>query len=107
MSLNRFAARTDSTQRTIIAQLRASSIQVWIIKRPCDLLLRFWCNRHRDHCWQPLELKSPNRVDGSVRLRKDQAAQNEFLIETNTPVAASWEDAIRQLNQRHHLGVIL
>lgn len=99
------AAKVDATQKAIAAQLRALGIQVWLIRQPCDLLLRFWCSRHRDYCWQPLELKTPNRVDGSVRLRKDQNAQTEFLLDTQTPVATSCEEAITKLNQRHHLGV--
>ena len=107
MSIYRKAARVDTAQRDIAHQLQAVGIEVWMIRRPCDLLLRFWCNRHHDYCWQPLEVKTPNRKDGTARLRKDQDAQTQFLLETNTPVAASFEEAVAKLNQRHALGLSL
>lgn len=105
MSIYRQAAKVDKTQRSICMELRSVGIEVWVIKQPCDTLLRFWCNRHRDFCWQTLEIKTPNRKDGTVRPRADQQAQTNFLISTDTPVATSFQDAIRKLNQRHALGI--
>src|SRR5579885_2442556 len=101
MSLNRFDTRVDLSQRSLVSSLRAVGVQVWIIRKPSDLLLRFWCNRHHEFCWQPLECKVANRKDGSYRPRKAQNAQTQFLIETQTPIATSFGDAIAKLNQRH------
>lgn len=105
MSLNRFAAKVDSTQREIIRGLRAAGVKVWTIRRPVDLLLRFWCNRHHDFCWQPLEVKTPD-PNGKVKYRTDRLTQNQFIEETGTPVATSFDEAWRKLNARHHLGGI-
>jgi hypothetical protein len=107
VSIYRKAARVDAAQREIALKLQDIGIQVWQIRRPCDLLLRFWCTRHRDHCWQPLEIKTPNRKDGTARLRKDQDAQTQFLLETQTPVASTFEEALNKLNQRHALVLSL
>lgn len=107
MSKYRYAAKSDQTQPDIVKELERVGIQVWIIRHPVDLLLRFWCSRHREWCWQPLEIKTPNRKDGSYRTRKDQNEQTQFLIETQTPVATSFVEAIGKLNQRHHVGVVL
>lgn len=106
MSLHRFAAKADSTEQQIVRSLRDVGIQVWRIKQPCDLLLRFWCKRHRDFCWQPLEVKTPNRANGTHKARLDQQDQTDFLTDTATPVATSFEEAWTKLNQRHQLGAI-
>lgn len=103
----RRAAKVDSSQPDLVKDLRKAGIDVWVIKQPVDLLLRFWCNRHRDYCWQPLELKTPNRKDGTARPRTDQGEQTRFLLETNTPVATDFQSAVAALNQRHALGIRL
>jgi hypothetical protein len=40
MSLPRFASRTDSTQRAIVAALRHAGADVEIIRQPCDVAVR-------------------------------------------------------------------
>jgi hypothetical protein len=107
VSLNRFATKVDATQKEVVRGLRAVRVKVFIIKKPCDLLLWFWCNRHRDFCWQTLEVKTPQgKKDPKASVRADQTKQTQFLLETHTPIATSFEDAWRQLNQRHNLGAL-
>jgi hypothetical protein len=96
--------RVDKTQRAIKTQLETALVQVWIMEEPCDLLTRFWCNRHHDFCWQPLEVKTPQgKKNPKARARKDQKAQEEFLAATGTPVVISFEEAWRALNRLHRL----
>jgi hypothetical protein len=40
VSLPRFASRTDSTQRAIVAALRHAGADVEIIRQPCDIAVR-------------------------------------------------------------------
>jgi hypothetical protein len=95
--------RPDSSQKPLVQALRDVGIQVWLIGRPCDLLLYFWCNRHHDFCWQTLEVKSPQK-NGTQKKRYDQARQDEFLAATGTPVALDFDSAWAALNARHKLG---
>lgn len=107
MSLYRRAAKVDATQNAIVRSLRDHGIKVWSIRQPCDLLLRFWCNRHQSFCWQTLEVKTPTGKQRlTVRKRADQKRQQEFIDSTQTPVAISLEDAIRKINALHRLGGI-
>lgn len=94
--------RVDLTQREIKRQLEAALIQVWEMEEPCDLLTRFWCERHHDFCWQPLEIKAA-RKGGRIAKRVDQPIQNEFLRTTNTPAVSSFEQAWAALNRLHRL----
>ena len=95
--------RPDQSQRALVKALRDAGIRVWLIGRPCDLLLRFWCNRHHEFCWQTLECKTPQK-SGKPRVRHDQPDQQEFLSSTDTPVATTFEAAWTVLNARHRLG---
>jgi len=105
VSIHRYAAKTDSVQTELIRDLRAAGIGVWVIGRPVDLLLRFWCARHHDHCWQPLEIKTPyGKKDPKARVDPRQEKQQEFLIETMTPIATDFDSAWTELNKRHKLG---
>ncbi len=104
MSRHRYAAKIDNTQPGIVKDLEAIGIEVWDIRYPVDLLLRFWCNRHHDYCWQPLEIKTPYGVrNPKARVDRRQTAQNEFLRETNTPTATSFDEALAEINRRHQL----
>lgn len=94
--------RVDQAQGQIKRQLEAALIQVWIMEEPCDLLLRFWCNRHHDFCWQPLEVKTA-RKGGKIAKRVDQPVQDAFLRITNTPAVSSFEQAWGALNRLHRL----
>lgn len=107
MSGWRMRARVDASQTSMVTQLRAVGIQVWIIRQPCDLLLRFWCNRHHDFCWQPMEAKTlRGKRSPKARIDTRQIQQIRFLAETSTPTAGTFEEAWRKLNQRHSLGRI-
>lgn len=105
MSFNRYDRRTDTTQGDLVRSLRGAGVQVWVIGYPCDLLLRFWCTRHREHCWQPLEVKTAyGKKDPKPRVDARQEKQREFLLETQTPIATDFDSAWRELNMRHALG---
>jgi len=41
MSIHRRAARTDKNQEAIVKGLRQMGAEVWFIKEPCDLLIRY------------------------------------------------------------------
>ena len=74
---------------------------------PVDLLLRFWCVRHKDYCWMPLEVKSPQgRRTPKARFRQEQTEQNEFLAKTNTPAVISLDGALFAINARHRLDSV-
>ena len=103
VSMPRYAAKTDLSQRNIVASLEQARVRVWIIGRPCDLLCQFYCARHGIWCWQPLEVKTPTKR-GRPPTRYDQEQQQEFLELTNTPVVTTFEEAWTVLNTRHHLG---
>ena len=102
MSLNRYSRRVDGSQPEIVRRLEDARIRVFVISWPCDLLLQFYCVRHRTWCWQPVECKNP---DGRIR-RADQQAQNEFLDLTGTPVVTSFDEAWTALNGLHSVGSI-
>lgn len=96
--------RVDKTQREIKQQLETALIQVWEMGEPCDLLLRFWCERHHDFCWQPLEIKTPQgKHKPKARVDPRQRAQIEFLNTTRTPAVISFEQAWAALNRLHRL----
>lgn len=104
MSLNRFAAKVDASADGIVKALREAHVQVWVIRSPCDLLLRFWCTKHEFHCWQTLEIKPP-KSDGTPKMRADQLKQAQFLEDTLTPVAATFDQALQALNWSHTVGI--
>jgi hypothetical protein len=84
MSLNRYAARTDSTQADIIKALTKVGAKVWKIKWPVDLLVTFKGLLYGVEC----------KRDDKAKLTKDQ---QEFFrhcgamaVRANTP-----EEALR------------
>lgn len=93
MSIARFAKRTDTTQAAIVEALRQFGYSVYVIGWPCDLLV------HRsDIGFRTLEVKTPNRKDGSYRPRKDQATQSAFIEMTRTPIVTTPQQALDALN---------
>lgn len=90
MSLNRFARRTDTSQKPIVEALRAAGWTVWVIGWPCDLLL--W---KAGRGFRTMECKTPYNADGTMRKRKDQEEQVEFIQLTGTPIALTPEQALR------------
>ena len=92
MSIQRWNAKTDTVQASIVQGLESVGVRVWVIKQPCDLLC--WVRG----VWQPLEVKTPyGKKAPKARKRSDQEKQNAFLAETNTPVVTSLEDALTAL----------
>lgn len=107
MTRFRTAAKVDASQAPLVKALRSAGIEVYGIRHPCDLLLRFWCNRHRDYCWQTLEAKTAyGKKDPKARLDARQNKQLEFLETTDTPIATDFDSAWRELNKRHSLGAV-
>lgn len=107
MSIYRPDAKVDSAQADIVSGLSDRGIDVWSIRKPCDLLVRFWCVRHQGHCWQTLEVKTAyGKKFPKARKRNDQEKQQRFLEYSQTPVVISVDDAIRKLNSLHRLGGI-
>jgi hypothetical protein len=102
VTIFRSAAKVDSAQKSIVQALRNMGIEVWAIRQPCDLLLRFWCESHHGHCWQTMEVKTPyGKKSPRPRLDSRQKKQQDFLDRTYTPVVVSFEDAMRKLNTLH------
>lgn len=94
-----YARKHDGTQGDIVAGLRQAGLKVFIIEEPCDLLVRFWCKRHQNHCWQTIECKPlVGKLAPKARRRTDQPDQNAFLAETETPVVTSAEEALLVLS---------
>jgi len=107
MSIYRRAANVDKGQYEVMKALRAAGVEVWAIRQPCDLLTRFWCNRHQEHCWMPLEVKTLYGVKNpKPRTDYRQVRQHEFLLRTHTPVVTDFDSAWRELNKRHALASI-
>lgn len=84
MSLNRYAAKRDKVEASIVDALRAVGAGVWKLKEPCDLLVRF------KGYWFVLECKDP----GVKRPDKRQERQNEFIATTGCPVVRTVTEAL-------------
>ena len=84
MSLNRYAARTDSTQAAIIKALEKVGATVWKIKWPVDLLVFYMGLLYGVEC----------KRDDKAKLTKDQ--QEFFRVSGAMAVRASTdEEALR------------
>lgn len=92
VSFNRYAKRADTTQATIVDVLRKRGYSCYVIGWPCDLLVY-----RPDIGFRTLEVKTPNRKDGSYRPRKDQATQSAFIELTRTPIVTTPEQALEAL----------
>lgn len=100
----RAAAKIDAVQPEIVKGLQAHGIEVYPMRWPVDLLLRFWCLRHKDYCWDVLEVKTPEgKKNPKARLDKRQKEQREFLAHTNTAAVISLDSALFAINCRHEL----
>jgi hypothetical protein len=90
MSLVRYAKKRDAAEGPIIEALERAGFEVWVLDRPCDLLIR------KQH-WSPglfqaLEVKKPK-----WRPRADQPEQNAFLERTQTPIVRTPLEALTLL----------
>lgn len=85
MSMPRYAAKVDLTQRAIVEALRGAGVFVWIIGRPVDLLTYFRGS------WELLECgSSPAKLK-----RKDQEEQQAFCKAFDVPVVLTPEAALK------------
>ena len=92
MSIQRWNAKTDTVQSSIVEGLEKLGVRVWVIRLPCDLLCWF------RGVWQPLEVKTPyGKKQPKARMDKRQKAQLDFLRETQTPVVTSLDEALTAL----------
>lgn len=90
MSHLRRAARSDSTQRPIVAALRAAGAQVYVLGKPVDLLVRYRGKLYLGDC-KPLTWKKP---------RKDQAAQTAWMEAWEVPVWRTPDDALSTIGAK-------
>jgi len=67
----RYAAKSDGTQRAIVAALRAAEAKVHVLKKPVDLLVLYRGRLYLADC-KPLDWKKP---------RNDQAEQAAWMEE--------------------------
>lgn len=105
MSIKRWAAKTDTSQRVIVEGLEKSGVRVWVIGQPCDLLCYYWSNPLQRFVWQPLEVKTAQgKRNPKARIRKSQVAQNEFLELTRTPVVTDLSTAFAALGLPHAIS---
>ena len=95
MSLNRFAARVDDSQGEIIKAIRKAGWQVWVIRKPVDLLVRLPAY----DLWIPLEVKTPDAKGRRRSPDKRQVEQNEFIGMTGCPVVCTPEEALQALRR--------
>lgn len=96
MSLNRYAKRADSTQTAIVEALRAAGAKVYVISKPCDLLVRYLSRAYGHYLWTPMEVKTARgKKVPKARVDKRQQEQIAFLEESGTPVVTTPEQALR------------
>lgn len=82
--------RKDASEKAIRDALEKAGFAVWD-KLPCDLLVY-----RQDKGFRTLECKTPTKT-GKRRKRNDQKAQDDFLTQTETPVALTPEAALLSL----------
>lgn len=99
MSLNRYAQRRDTSEKSIVDALESAGFDVQRMSKPVDLAVR--------RTWYPrgvnilLECKTPRGKVGTLRVFKKQVLQTRFIdrggaIKVGTPEAAleamhAWE----------------
>lgn len=98
MSYTRHARRVDTTQETIVGELRTRGYIVIIIGRPTDLLVRHPTWPH--NIWRLLECKSPSGKAQKLQLRKDQDEQRKFCEEHRVPYAISAVEALQLMGEQ-------
>lgn len=96
MSLNRYAKRTDTSQEKIVEALRAAGCQVYIIGKPCDLLVRYFSRSYGHYLWTTMECKSPyGKKNPKARVDKRQTEQIKFLNDSGTQIVLTPDQALR------------
>jgi hypothetical protein len=91
MSQNRYAKARDLSEPGIIQALKDVGAEVWQLDYPVDLLVRF---RER---WYLLECKTIHAGRRNELKDKRQAAQQNFIATTNTPIVRDSTEALRAI----------
>lgn len=82
MTLNRYAKRKDANQDQIVKALEQVGAEVWIVDRPCDLIV--WYRRF----WHLLETKMPKgRMTPRQQADRD-AGRGEGIQTVRSPLDA-------------------
>lgn len=95
MKLRR-AAKVDTTQETIVRDLRNAGYIVSIEGWPVDISVR--SARWMANLWLKAEIKTPNRAGGRYAPDKRQAEQIDFCNRHSVPYWTTSEQALRELN---------
>lgn len=98
MSIRRWAARVDTTQKEIVAALRAAGYQVELIRKPVDLAVRHprWpLNRWMFAEAKTLEGTKTKRVYARAKSKK----QTDFCINQGIPLWTSAEQALKAVGE--------
>jgi len=90
----RYAAKRDQSEPAIVAALEKAGCKVWR-NLPVDLLVRV--PRDPPGVARLIECKTPKGKDQSLKLRKDQEAQAEFIALTGTAYATNPTEALQAL----------
>ncbi len=95
MSIQRWAARTDTSQQPIVNALRKAGWSVWFIGRPVDLL----CWKH-GRGFQLLECKTARgKKTPKAVIDKRRIEQNEFIELTGVRRVCSPFEALLALGE--------
>ena len=93
MSLNRYAAKRDENERSIIDSLLKLGYLVYQLDQPVDLLVGRRGNRY----WALLEVKMPGKklTDGQVQFFQESEGTTRFIVhsaEEARNVCSVWID---------------
>lgn len=86
----RRAARRDETEAPIVEGLRQCGYQVYLMQRPCDLLVR----------QRSTGVLTILEVNGIKKYRKREEAQLEFIQDWQVPLVSTLEEALRALGTK-------
>lgn len=90
----KYAARADTTQQLIMEAIRAAGWEVYLIRKPVDLLCVKGPISRLLECKTATGKRKP-----TAKWRKDQQEQNEFCQRTATPRVTTPEEALAALNK--------
>ena len=90
----RRAAKTDASQKAIVAALRAAGAFVWVLGRPVDLLVFY-------RRWHLQECKSAASISHHAKARKAQEEQTAFCRTFGVPIVHDADEALRAVGATH------
>lgn len=98
MSIRRWAARVDTTQKEIVAALRSAGYHVELIRKPVDLAVRH--PRWPVNRWMFAEAKTPEGTKTKrVYTRAKMKKQTDFCKDQSIPLWTSAEQALRAVGE--------